>query len=353
MLTYTSHCTFAHDKKEYSLAVPSSLVYCVAFEPPAKSSSTLSSLFTGGTLRESRLYSSVDYFQKDNTFVDLGIGREARGVVGIGGVQKFLVTALKPVDGGGNDGEMVLYVTQDGEGWSRALFPHGHGLRENAYTIVESTPHSILVDVNSSPNSITGTLFTSNSNGTYFVKSIEGTNRNKNGIVDFEKLVGVEGVAVVNIVRNIAEAERGEEKQLETKITFDDGGHWSPLVAPADIASKLDCSSDPTRCALHLHSVTQPHNFGKVFSSTAPGLVMGVGSVARFLKPYEECDTFFSSDAGLTWRMVAEGARKYEFGDLGAILVMVDDEEPTDEIWYSMNFGKDWCVPILRSEESN
>jgi len=158
----------------------------------------------------------------------LGIGKEARGIVGIGGVQKYLVTALKPMSGsgssnGGNGGEMLLYVSEDGLNWSRAQFPHGHGLTENAYTIVESTSHSLLIDVNSSPTSSSGTLFTSNSNGTYFVRSLEGTNRNKMGIVDFEKVLGVEGVAVINTVSNMEGVEAGQEKELKTKITFDDG----------------------------------------------------------------------------------------------------------------------------------
>lgn len=178
------------------------------------------------SLKESRLYSSEDFFEKDRSFVDLGIGKEARGIVGIGSVSKYLVIALKPINGGSNEpsgNEMILYVTENSQIWSRALFPHGSGLKESAYTIVESTPHSILVDVDSSTSSITGTLFTSNSNGTYFVKSLDHTNRNSNGIVDFEKLVGVEGVAMVNTVTNFEEAERGEERLLKTRITFDDG----------------------------------------------------------------------------------------------------------------------------------
>lgn len=229
-MSYTSRCLFAHDKKEYPPYVPDELVYCVAFEPPSQSDaslkSSLTSLLTGGsrTLRESRLYSSTDFFTNDKTFVDMGIGKEARGVVGIGGVRKYLVAALKPSAGeDGSGGEMVLYVTEDGQTWSRALFPHGHGLRENAYTIVESTEHSIIVDVNSSPSATSGTLFTSNSNGTYFVRSLEHTNRNKMGIVDFEALVNVEGVAIVNTVTNWEGVEAGEEKALKTMITFDDG----------------------------------------------------------------------------------------------------------------------------------
>ncbi|KAM0751951.1 putative signal sequence binding protein [Meredithblackwellia eburnea MCA 4105] len=353
MLQYTSRCLFAHDKLEYAKNVDDSLVYCVAFEPPPAGEKdtlkgALSSLFAGTrTLRESRLYSSFDFFAKDINFVDLGIGKEARGVVGIGGVQKYLVTALKPTSttGGQDSSEMVLYVTEDGITWSRALFPHGHGLKENAYTIVESTEHSILVDVNSAAGSKSGTLFTSNSNGTYFVRSLEHTNRNKMGIVDFEKLVGVEGVAIVNVVSNPDAVDAGQEKQLKTMITYDDGGHWNLIQAPTrdNEGKKVSCdTSDIKTCSLHLHSVTQPHNYGKVFSSTAPGLVMGVGTIGPNLLPYDECDTFLSTDAGLTWKMVDDGAKKYEFGDQGSILVMVEDEEPTDELQYSWDFGQTW-----------
>lgn len=425
LLAYTSRCLFAHEKKEFGSAsgadVPDSLIFCAAYEPPSTDaasaakkptfSDAISSLLGGPprALKESRLYSSTDWFSSEHEFVDLGIGKEARGVVGIGGVQKYLVTALKPsaaqsgsggTGGGsaaGGGGEMVMYVTEDGKTWSRAQFPHGHGLRENAYTIVESTEHSILVDVNSSPGATAGTLFTSNSNGTYFVRSLENTNRNRMGIVDFEKIVGVEGVAIINTVQNVDAVEAGkEDKDLKTKITFDDGafscarwkarsllavrladhhrrgwtrtgGHWTLIPAPpvdhkgkkvkcdvSDIVSSgfenLSCFRriDSERravqnsCSLHLHSVTQPHNYGRVFSSTAPGLVMGVGTIGSRLLPYDECDTFLSTDAGLTWKMVEDGAMKYEFGDRGSLLLMVEDEEPTDEIKYSFDYGKTW-----------
>lgn len=58
----------------------------------------------------------------------------------------------------------------------------------------------------------------------------------------------------------------------------------------------------------------------------------------------EDCDTFLSTDAGLTWNMVQEGAHKYEFGDQGSILVIADDEELTDHVHYSYDGGKTWSV---------
>ncbi|KAJ3503976.1 hypothetical protein NMY22_g18068 [Coprinellus aureogranulatus] len=94
--------------------------------------------------------------------------------------------------------------------------------------------------------------------------------------------------------------------------------------------------------ALHMHSVTNPHNFGRVFSSPAPGFVMGVGSVGKSLGAYDEGDTFLSTDAGISWKMVAKGAHKYEFGDQGSILVLVDDEQLTSEVKFSLDLGKTW-----------
>lgn len=235
LLPYTTRCLFAHDKKEFAKYASDQLVYCVASEPPSESSALSSLIGVRVSMKESRLYSSTDFFASDRTFVDLGIGKEARGIVGIGGVSKYLVTALRPNTDAGGSAEMVLYVTEDGKEWSRAMFPHGHGLKENAYTIVESTEHSILVDVNSSPatsNAGTfGTLFTSNSEGTQFVRSLEYTNRNKMGIVDFEKIVSVEGIAIVNTVSNPEAVEAGDEKELKTRITFDDGTEGAITLA--------------------------------------------------------------------------------------------------------------------------
>jgi len=74
---------------------------------------------------------------------------------------------------------------------------------------------------------------------------------------------------------------------------------------------------------------------------------MGVGSIGSHLLAYDECDTFLSIDNGVSWRMVDDGAKKYEFGDQGSVLVMIEDEEPTDELKYSFDMGKTWCASFL------
>jgi len=71
---------------------------------------------------------------------------------------------------------------------------------------------------------------------------------------------------------------------------------------------------------------------------------MGVGSVGSTLAPYDESNTYMSTDAGLTWTMVHEGPYLYEFGDSGSIIVVVDDEQVTDTILYSTDMGQTWYV---------
>jgi hypothetical protein len=69
---------------------------------------------------------------------------------------------------------------------------------------------------------------------------------------------------------------------------------------------------------------------------------MAVGNVGEKLAPYAESDTFLSRDGGFAWEEVHKGTHLWEFGDSGSILVMANDEEPTDHVLFSINEGLDW-----------
>ena len=278
-----------------------------------------------GWPEENRLVVSDDYFKTESE-PSLEGERTVQGIINIAPVKRFIVAAAKAK----GTSELALYVTEDAQTWHRAVFPDDHRLEEDAYTILESTSYSIQVDVmTTKPAEAMGVLCTSNSNGTYFSINKEHTNRNVRGFVDFEKIQGIQGIVLVNTVDNWQEVEKfHKDKKLVSQISFDDGRTFRNLTADGK--------------NLHLHSVTDMSNTGRIFSSPAPGLVMGVGNTGKHLKRYEECDTWVSDDAGVTWTMALPEAHKYEFGDQGALLVAVYDEGPTDEISYSIDHGLNW-----------
>jgi Sortilin, neurotensin receptor 3, len=74
---------------------------------------------------------------------------------------------------------------------------------------------------------------------------------------------------------------------------------------------------------------------------------MGVGSIGATLDRYEDSATFLSTNAGVDWTMVSPDAHKYEFGDQGSILVLVNDEEAVSDLRYSTNLGKSWWASSI------
>ncbi|KAI6854545.1 Oligoxyloglucan reducing end-specific cellobiohydrolase [Hortaea werneckii] len=273
-----------------------------------------------------KLLLSSDFFETDGVEPAMTEdGRPVSGIMNVASVKSYLVAAAKSE----NTRELAMFVTADAKHWHRAEFGE-HKLEEDAYTLLESTNYSMQVDVlTTKPSVPMGVLLTSNSNGTFFTKNIEHTNRNMHGFVDFEKIQNIQGIVMVNTVDNWEEVEKKwlADKKIRTQISFDDGRTWQPMKAD---------DKD-----LHLHSVTNQRNMGRIFSSPAPGIVMGVGNTGKHLNAYDEGDLFVSDDAGLTWTKALSRPHLYEFGDQGAILVAIEDEE-TDKIKWSLNHGKDW-----------
>lgn len=99
-------------------------------------------------------------------------------------------------------------------------------LNNHAYTVLESSTDSVFLHLTMSDKrgAEWGSLLKSNSNGTYYGVSLEYVNRNSKGYVDFEKMIGLDGIALMNIVSNPDQASLNGRKQLQTRITHNDGG---------------------------------------------------------------------------------------------------------------------------------
>src|SRR5208282_3294907 len=136
-----------------------------------------------------------------------------------------------------------------------------------------------------------------------------------------------------------------KEKKLRTKITYNDGGHWSYLTPPKkDSEGKsYDCHGGLEKCALNLHGHTERKDVRDThLSGHAIGMLVSVGNVGEYLLPYHQGNTFISADAGVTWREVQKGAYIWEFGDQGGIIFLVKDDYPTDVVLYSEDEGRTW-----------
>ncbi|KAJ3262293.1 vacuolar protein sorting/targeting protein PEP1 [Boothiomyces macroporosus] len=304
------------------------------------------------------LVSSDNYFADNSKSVIVLDG----GVPVIGISSNWFIAVVKPPSS-----PYQLVTSKDGTNFLKAPFDLGSTSRHPvAFSILESTPSSLVVDViSTTPNSQLpapfGTLFMSSSDGSYFAKVLDYTNRDiTRGLIDFERIQAsiYEGIMLSNTVKNWKEVldRSASVKKLASVMSFDNGRRWTSITPPTKDSNDKDYScKSKDECSLHLHSVTTSNNIGRVFSvSSAPGTILGVGNVGPHLLPYEECDTFLSEDSGVTWREVKKGPHKYEILNYGSTIVLIPDSStPSNHISYSKNGGKEWKEFPLKVEDSD
>jgi hypothetical protein len=245
--------------------------------------------------------------------------------------------------------ELNAFVSIDGKSFANAQFPHNfHVDHQQAYTILESVTNSIFlhVTVSDRPRAEYGTILKSNSNGTDYVVSIEEVNRNEQGYVDFEKMQGLEGVALVNIIGNSDEVKAGSRKKLKSMITHNDGAEWSYIKPPREDSKgdNIPCYGESLeKCSLNIHGYTEREDYRDTFSSqSAVGLMIAVGNVGEFLTDKKDGNTFLTRDGGVTWTEIRKGAYMWEYGDSGSIIAIVNGHDSTNMLYYSLNEGRSW-----------
>jgi hypothetical protein len=321
--TYVRNCGWARDS---DLKIDSTQILCESY----KNKEGSQRFFQDNPLE---FVSGTNFFQKKTKLFD--------HVVGFAKFSEYLIVAEYVPD----RQTLELQVSLDGRTFSSGKFPPTMRPETHAYTILESSTDSVFLHMTMSepPRPYWGNLLKSNWNGTYYGLSIDNVNRDDRGYVDFEKMIGLDGIVLINIVSNPADAANSGRKLLQSRITHNDGGTWKPLAPPKEDSLGRPYECNTVNCALHIHGYTERFDPRATYSSpSVVGLIMAVGNVGETLSPYTESDTFLSRDAGFTWEEVHKDAHLWEFGDSGSVLVMANDEEPTDHVLFSTNEGINW-----------
>jgi hypothetical protein len=281
---YTKGCQFGLTDKFVSMERDS--VFCFGYEAQ-----------TGDMERMARDRGQVTRLRSTG---DFGVNWKVliEHVVGYASFEEYMVAAV--LDGG----SLKLFVSRDGDVFKEGKFPEGVVIPELGYTVLESTTGKIYLDVYMDADHQYGTLFISDIyTGLSYSQSLAATNRDGRGFVDFEKVQGIKGVALMNEIKNLEEVKKGMGKQLVTKITNDDGETWGDLKAPGG-------------GTLHLHAFTQRRDQKDMYSSkTAIGMLVAVGSVGDYLKSYNDCASWVSRDAGASWRKIQDDAYMFEVSE--------------------------------------
>ncbi|KAJ3357252.1 vacuolar protein sorting/targeting protein PEP1 [Entophlyctis luteolus] len=219
--------------------------------------------------------------------------------------------------------EMKMFTSTDSFSWTHATFEEDEKIPDYGYTLLESPSETAFVEVFSKKDigAESGTLYKSfDSDAKYFKISLRNVNQDEEGYTDFEKILGIEGIAIANFVVNADQTGPGISKKIRTVMTYNDGNLWKTLKAPKERNDQNDMFS----------------------SAGAVGFMMGVGNVGESLTERKYGGTFLTRDAGHTWTEIASDAYQFEFGDNGGIILIANDEIPTDEIQFSLNYGQNF-----------
>ena len=350
LLEKANSCLFARSLEGISGDVHQQLILCLVVE------------WSRDLPYTSQILASNDFFQTDKRVIDFGFRSSSYHPSGLSFVGKYAIVDLYSREGHGR----ATLISSDLNRWERISpdtlmnFHTAFALSQNKLGTFESRFGSV------------GTLYVSDSSGTNLVETLKDVhNPAWFGGFAYDKVPGVEHTSITNIITNFSEYRSIPNGELHTRISFDDGSsssfcwactslikmpgsEWRSIKPSLGDASNSAAPCDPRdeeSCSLHFHPpklTNEDFTFREYASTTSPaaGIVIRVGSIGPFLAPYEDCDTFISTDGGLNWGLLMNGPHRIEHSNHGSIIVLVRDEEDTDEVLYSTNSGQTWYVRV-------
>uniref|UniRef100_A0A3B3ZD04 PKD domain-containing protein n=1 Tax=Periophthalmus magnuspinnatus TaxID=409849 RepID=A0A3B3ZD04_9GOBI len=162
-------------------------------------------------------------------------------------------------------------------------------------------------------------------------------------LYNLDPVAGIKGMLIAN---------KRQENQVKTYITYNKGRDWRLLQAPSSDLEGNDIHCILPFCSLHLQlqMSENPYLSGAITTkSSAPGIIVATGNIGPELS-YNNVGMFISSDAGNSWRQIFEEEHNVWFLDKGGALVAVKQPSiPTRNLWISFDEGRQWTQHTFSS----
>lgn len=302
----------------------------------------------------STIFRSTDFFQsRENQEIILEEVKDFQ----LQDKYMFATKAVRPL-GIQQPSSVQLWVSFGRKPMRAAQFVTRHPINE--YYIADAFEDQVFVCVSHSDNRTN--LYISEAEGLKFSLSLENVLYYSPGgagsdtlvryfanepFADFHRVEGLQGVYIATLINGSM-----SEENMRSVITFDKGGTWEFLQAPAftGYGEKINCELSQG-CSLHLaQRLSQLLNLQLrrmpiLSKKSAPGLILATGSVGRNLA--SKTNVYISSSAGARWREALPGPHYYTWGDHGGIIMAIAQGTETDELKYSTNEGETWKTFIF------
>ncbi|KAL2086727.1 hypothetical protein ACEWY4_017786 [Coilia grayii] len=183
-------------------------------------------------------------------------------------------------------------------------------------------------------------LYVSESGGVYYTLALENVMSSMgpegNVMIDLYEVAGIKGMFLAN---------KKQESQVKTYITYNKGRDWRLLQAPdVDLrGNSIHCLLPYCSLHLHLHVSANPYTSGNIASKeSAPGIIMASGSIGAELSN-SNVSMYITSDAGNTWRQIFDEEYSVLYLDQGGALVAIRHTPlPIRHLWLSFDEGRLW-----------
>mmetsp|Transcript_15969 Transcript_15969/g.34497 ORF Transcript_15969/g.34497 Transcript_15969/m.34497 type:complete len:890 (+) Transcript_15969:138-2807(+) len=328
----------------------------------------------------------VNFVVSNNFFRDLNTHVRCGNMFELVGHSVYLAFANScpvNIDGGGRHESdfakgITLYTSTDGgNAFVQACLPVA--LKQEGYELMEThdgTGAIVIVDFlidNGFMDIPASSVYTAGPHHALFSLSLTDVYRADFGFsTDFARIEGLPGVYIANqmVARPVDDvddyydlSDSSGKPLVESRITFNGGGLWQRIPAPSYFNNPKcnRCSGSTTSCWLHLNGMSAWDSMSSTLPSvysnpSAPGLIMATGNVAPTgLGLDDDLDgtcTWLSSDGGVSWSDVGEGAYIYEYADWGSTIIMArhpgNKGTVADEIRFSIDYGRCWVsIPLF------